>query len=158
MAGPKGHRRHVRVREKPAPRYASVAEAVGGVLLDSDIIIALLRGNDPAVTAASDALDAAEVPTYCTAVSWAEVFAGIRKGEEPLAEDFFDMRGEVVIDARAGRQAGAYLARYRRSHGMEIADALIAAAASTNGFQLWTRNKRHFPMQDLKFYEPDTAP
>jgi predicted nucleic acid-binding protein len=51
------------------------------------------------------------------------------------------------------RQAGAYLARFRRTHGVEIADALIAAAASTAGLRLWTLNRRHYPMKDVRFFE-----
>ena len=98
-------------------------------------------------------LERTGVPTYCTAVSWAEIYSGVRRGEEPLTEAFFGARGEVVLDGRAGRQAGSYLARFRRSHGVEIADALIAAAAGTAGLHLWTLNRRHYPMKDLRFYE-----
>ena len=59
-----------------------------------------------------------------------------------------------MLDARVGRQAGEYLARYAKTHGVEIADALIAAAASVAGLRLWTLNRRHYPMKDLRFYEP----
>lgn len=65
---------------------------------------------------------------------------------------FFDAHGEVAIDALTGRRAGVYLSRYARSHGVEIADALIAAAASTAGLHLWTRHRRHYPMDDLRLY------
>jgi len=56
-----------------------------------------------------------------------------------------------------GRQAGAYLARYARSHGVEIADALIAAAATTAGLHLWTLNRKHYPMEDVRFFEPPVS-
>jgi len=36
----------------------------------------------------------------------------------------------------------------------EIADALVAAAATTAGLALWTLNRRHYPMPDIRFYEP----
>jgi len=64
---------------------------------------------------------------------------------------FFEARGEVVLDGKIGRQAGDYLARYGKSHRVEIADALIAAA--TSGLRLWTLNRKHYPMQDLRFFE-----
>jgi predicted nucleic acid-binding protein len=86
-------------------------------------------------------------------VALAEVYAGVRPGEEPLTETFFEARGEVVLDARVGRTAGSYLARYARSHGLELGDALVAAAATTSGLRLWTRNRKHYPMVDLSFYE-----
>jgi len=92
------------------------------------------------------------VPTYCSAVAWAEVYAGLRPGEEPLTRAFFEARGEVVLDAAAGRRAGAYLALYGRSHAVEIADAMVAAAAATAGLHLWTLNRKHYPMPDVRFF------
>jgi hypothetical protein len=99
-------------------------------------------------------LEGSGVATYCTAIAWAEVYAGLRPGEESLTRSFFEARGEVVLDARAGRFAGGYLARYSGSHGVEIADALVAAAAATSGLLLWTLNRKHYPMTGLEFYEP----
>jgi len=152
MAGSRGSRRHGRVREAPAPKYPSkLGAGVAGVLFDSDVIIEILRGRTTVVRAARD-LEQGGVPTFCTAISWAEVYAGVGAGEEPLTRAFFDARGEVVLDGRIGRRAGAYLARYGRSHGVELADALVAAAAATSGLWLWTLNRKHYPMPDVKFY------
>ena len=61
---------------------------------------------------------------------------------------------DVIIDAATGRRVATYLARYAGSHGLEIADALIAAAASTAGLHLWTRNTRHYPMDGLRLHRP----
>lgn len=154
MAGSKGHRKHARVRETAETRYQAApgAGALNGVLLDSDVIIGLLRG-DPATVRAATELEASGIPTFCTAVSVAEIYAGLRRGEEPATDAFFAARGEVVLDAQSGRQAGGYLARYARSHGLEVPDALVAAAAATTGLRLWTLNRRHYPMKDLRFFE-----
>ena len=89
--------------------------------------------------------------TYCSAVSWAEVYAGLRPGEAAATEAFFQARRDAVIDAEVGRRAGSYLARYARTHGLELGDALIAAVASTTGLRLWTLNRRHYPMSDVAF-------
>ena len=152
---PPGHRR---VRETAQAGYtpAPSPEGIAGILLDSDVVIDVLRG-DRLVVAALRAVERRAVPTYCCAVSLAEIFAGLRTGEEVAAEAFFTARGDVVIDAAAGRRAGAYLSRYGRSHGVEIADALIAAAASSAGLHLWSRNRRHYPMPDLRFFDPPPA-
>jgi predicted nucleic acid-binding protein len=56
------------------------------------------------------------------------------------------------IDYETGRQAGDYLRHYRKSHGLQISDALIAAAAVLNRAQLWTRNRKHYPVKELSFY------
>ena len=119
-------------------------------------MIELLRDNPKIVSAAAD-LEATGTPTFCTAVSWAEVYAGLRAGEEPTTDAFFEARGEVVLDAHTGRQAGRYLARYARSHGLEVPDALIAAAAATTGMRLWTLNLRHYPMKDVRFFAAEPA-
>jgi predicted nucleic acid-binding protein len=157
MARPPGPRRHGRVRETAASWYAPAAPAeLTGVVLDSDVIIEILRDRTPAVRAAV-ALEATGVPTFCTAVSWAEVYAGVRVGEEAVTQAFFDARGEVVLERRVGRLAGEYLGRHRRSHGVEIADALVAAAAVTSGSRLWTLNRKHYPKADLHFYVPSTG-
>ncbi len=123
------------------------------MLLDSDVVIEVLRGRQ-AVVRHLLALEAAGVPTYCCAVAWAEIFVGVRPGEEVVTEAFLAARGDVVLDAATGRRAGGYLARYSRSHGVESADALVAAAASTTGLTLWTLNRRHYPMPDVAFHEP----
>ena len=156
MARPKGHSGRSRVREKPAAEYAAPSTPAGlsGVLLDSDIIIQVLRGySDP--TEELSRLERAGVPTYATAIAWAEVHASLRRGEEPAALEFLRARGEVVLDTRTGRVAGDYLARFRCSHAVELADALVAAAATTSGLHLWTLNRKHFPMPDLRLYEPE---
>jgi predicted nucleic acid-binding protein len=52
-----------------------------------------------------------------------------------------------------GRKAGGHLARHADSHGVRIADVLIATAASVSGLRLWTLNRRHYPMEDLELVE-----
>jgi predicted nucleic acid-binding protein len=60
----------------------------------------------------------------------------------------------VILDSKVAKRAGAYLQRYSRSHGVEIADVFVAAAASLSGLRLWTLNRKHYPMEDVTFYEP----
>jgi predicted nucleic acid-binding protein len=157
MARPRGPARNDRVREATSPRYAAEpsAESLVGVLLDSDVIIEILRGRSETVRTA-ERLEQNRIPTYISPVAWAEIFAGIRPKEVEVAEEFFHARGEVVLDGVAGRRAGSYLARYGRSHGVQIADALVAAAATTSGLLLWTLNRRHYPMPELQFFESST--
>ena len=116
------------------------------------MIIEILRGRPRVVRTALE-LEKAGVPTYCSPIAAAEIYAGMRAGEEPLTQAFFDARGEVLLDGRIGRFAGSYLARFGRSHAVEIADALVAAAAVVSGLRLWTRNRKHYPMSDVTFYD-----
>jgi len=155
MARSHGHRRNPRVRETAAARYSPAAPPSGltGILFDSDVIIEALRGRRKIVEAIRG-IERAGVPTYACAISFAEIWAGLRPGEEAAADAFFQARGEVVLDAVVGRRAGAYLSRYSKSHAVQIGDALVAAAASTGGLRLWTLNRRHYPMTDVLFHEP----
>ena len=130
----------------------SGSAASQGAVFDSDVVIEILRGRVRVVEAAA-ALEASGVPTFCTAISWAEIFAGIRSGEETHTLAFFEARGEVVLDRQVGHRAGGYLARFAKSHGVEIADALVAATAAVSGLRLWTLNRNHYPMDDLRFFE-----
>ena len=154
MAGSRRGRGRPRVREAHAGRYASHETAsLTGVILDSDVIVEVLRGRADVIEGAY-ALETSATPSYCTPISVAEVYAGVRPGEEEVTRAFFEARGEVVLDAATGRRAGLYLARYAQSHGVEIADALIAAAATTSELRLWTLNRKHYPMDDIQFFEP----
>ena len=141
-----------RVREAAAPGYAPPPQELAGVLYDTDVVIEILRGRRPIVEAAIR-LEASGEPTYCTPIAYAEVYAGIRLEEDVLTQGFFGARGEVVLDSAIGRHAGGYLARYARSHGVELADAVVAAAASVSGLTLWTLNRKHYPMQDVTFFD-----
>jgi predicted nucleic acid-binding protein len=49
-----------------------------------------------------------------------------------------------------GRRAGDYLRQFHCSHGLALGDALIAAAAAVHGCALWTRNRKHYPMEDIE--------
>lgn len=116
------------------------------------MIIEILRGRAQVIETAL-ALEASGTPTYCTAAAWAEIYPGLRTGKEPSARAFFEARGAAVLDALVDRQTGASLARFARSHGVELADALVAAAAATSGLLLWTTNRKPYPMPDVRFYE-----
>jgi hypothetical protein len=76
----------------------------------------------------------------------------VRPREHEALTNFFRTLSCVPIDYETGRQAGDYLRHYRKSHGMQIGDALIAATAVLNRAELWTRNRKHYPMKELKFY------
>jgi len=39
---------------------------------------------------------------------------------------------------------------------VELADALIAASAVAHGAELWTRNRKHYPMGDIVFFDRES--
>ena len=122
------------------------------VLIDSDILIEVTRARDNALLARWNQLSSGDTPLLCSPVTVAELWHGARPSEQSALTALFVAIECVVIDAGIGRRAGEYLRRYSKSHHVELADALIAATASVHSFQLWTRNRRHYPMNGLVFY------
>jgi predicted nucleic acid-binding protein len=121
------------------------------ILLDSDVIIAWLRGYHPFSQLIPELLNEGSVLGW-TPVSVAEIFAGVRKTEEQQVSNLFLILEFVPLSVEIGRKAGYYLQAYSRSHHVELGDALIAAAACLNHKPLWTLNKKHYPMKDIRFY------
>ncbi len=122
------------------------------VLVDSDILIEVSRGRDQAAVARWLELSDSDSPILCSPVSVAELWAGARPHEHRTLTSLFQTLHCVPIDAETGRRAGDYLRQYRKSHGIELGDALVAAAAVLHRAALWTRNRKHYPMEALSFF------
>jgi predicted nucleic acid-binding protein len=123
------------------------------VLVDSDILIEVSRGRNEDVASKWIDLSNSDAAVLYSPVSVAELWAGARPNEYDALNNLFRALTCIPIDEEAGRQAGVYLRRYRRSHGIEIADALIAASAAANRAELWTRNRKHYPMKEVSFFD-----
>ena len=121
------------------------------VLFDSDILIEHLRQRNPEISDGFDALVENDASLFCSPVSVAELWNGVRPRETVALESLFSILACLPIDAAIGKQAGEYLRQYQKSHGLEIADALIAATATVHGLELWTRNQKHYPMK-IQFF------
>ena len=122
------------------------------VLVDSDILIEVSRGKDQRILTRWAELSQSDNLILYSPVSVAELWAGARPREYEVLTRLFRVLICAPIDNETGRQAGDYLRQYRKSHGVELADALIASAASLSAAALWTRNRKHYPMKELSFY------
>jgi predicted nucleic acid-binding protein len=122
------------------------------VLLDSDVLIEVMRGRKKELVARWVQLADSGASLLCSPVTVAELWRGARPGDTEQLEDLFAALTCVPISEETGRRAGDYLRQYARSHGMELGDALIAAGASIHDAALWTGNRKHFPMKNLTFY------
>lgn len=122
------------------------------VLIDSDIVIEVLRGRDQAILSQWSFMADSHSTILISPITYAEVRAGAFAGEMPAISRFFSPLTCVAIDQKIGELAGEYLRQFGRSHSLKIADALIAASAVQNQAALWTRNRKHYPMPDLSFY------
>jgi predicted nucleic acid-binding protein len=122
------------------------------VLVDSDIVIEVCRERDSDILSRWRELGQSGRAILCSPVTAVELWNGVRSREHEALTNFFRALSCVPIDYETGRQAGDYLRHYRQSHGLQIGDALIAAAAVLNRAELWTRKRKHYPMKELSFY------
>jgi len=123
------------------------------VLIDSDVLIEVSRGRDESILSRWTDLSRSDALILFSPINVAELWAGARPAEYDSLEALFDALACAPADAAVGRQAGDYLRRYRKSHSLELGDALIAATAVTHSAMLWTRNRKHYPMKELQFFD-----
>ena len=77
----------------------------------------------------------------------AELFAVVREGaEEEVLERFVSLFPIYPVTAEIARTGGLYHRRFGPSHGIGLADAIIAATAAVEAAELKTLNSRHYPM------------
>jgi len=122
------------------------------VLIDSDIVIEVLRGRDQSILLQWTKLAQSSLPILISPITFAEIWAGALAKEMPGIARFFAPLACVAIDQKIGELAGEFLRQFSKSHSLKIADALIAASAFQNQAELWTRNRKHYPMKGLVFY------
>lgn len=115
----------------------------GRLLMDTDVLIEYLRGRSEAV----EYLEGLTSDLCISVISVAELFAGVRGGEEEKSLNQLLLAFVVLpVTEKTARIGGLYRRDYGESHGTVLADAMIAASAEENGADLVTFNRRHFPM------------
>jgi predicted nucleic acid-binding protein len=113
------------------------------MLIDTDVLIDYLRGQ----AEAASYLDGLTAELFLSAVTVAELYAGVRQGEERIILEQFVMAFNVIpVDQVIAAVGGLMRRDYGKSHGVGLADAIIAATAEVKKIDLVTLNKKHFPM------------
>ena len=123
------------------------------VLIDSDVLIEVSRGRDKSILSKWADLSRSDALILFSPVNEAELWAGARPSEYASLEELFGTLACAPADVAVGRRAGDYLRRYRKSNSLELGDALIAATAVAHSAMLWTRNRKHYPMKELVFFD-----
>jgi predicted nucleic acid-binding protein len=125
---------------------------MSSVLVDSDILIEVLRGRKLEIARLWADTVAANEPLFYSPVTLAEIRHGMRGRERESTERIFSSMLSIPIETEIGARAGDYLRAFHASHAIELGDALIAATASVHHLDLWTQNRKHFPMKDVQFF------
>jgi predicted nucleic acid-binding protein len=114
-----------------------------GLLIDTDVLIDYLRENRLAV----DYLESLTDPLFLSAMTVGELYAGVREGRERLAlEAFLRGFGILTVDSKIAVMGGLFCRDHRKSSGVGLADAFIAATAKVHDLDLITLNLKHYPM------------
>jgi hypothetical protein len=113
------------------------------LLIDTDVLIDYLRDYPEAVSY----VEAQQERLLISVVTVAELYAGVREGEERARLERFLRAFDIVsLDMGLAVQGGLYRRDYSKSHNVGLADALIAATATRRHIPLVTLNQKHFPM------------
>jgi len=113
------------------------------ILLDTDILVDFFRGHVKAVAFINDTSDR----IILSAIVVAELFAGVKgSAEQGTLEEFVSLFRVVPVSAEIAKAGGLYKSKFGKSHGVGLADAIIAAAVEAENAELKTLNTKHYPM------------
>jgi predicted nucleic acid-binding protein len=113
------------------------------ILLDTDVLIDFFRGYIKAV----DFIKKNNDRIILSSIVVAELFAGVKDiKEQAVLEGFVSLFKVVPVDAEIAKAGGLYKRDYGKSHGIGLADAILAATADAENAELKTLNTRHYPM------------
>ena len=118
------------------------------MVIDTDVLIDHFHNNHLATAFIQQTVLEGKT-IFISVVTVTEILAGLRSGEENATEALLSLFTIRNVDENIARMAGYYLNQYRKSHKIDLGDALIAATAKTTGSALYTRNSRHYPMLDI---------
>ena len=113
------------------------------LLVDTDVMVDFLSGSPEAVALITTHAD--EIALSVIVV--AELYACVR-GDQELArmDSLLSLFRLVPVSAELAKAGSLYKKRYAASHGVGLADAIIAATAEAQNAALKTLNTKHYPM------------
>lgn len=112
------------------------------ILIDTDLIVDFLRGYNKAVAY----LKSFSPEIVLSPIVIAELFAGVRENEGKKLEEFISLFPIIPITLEIAKVGGLFKRDYYSSHGVGLADALLAATAVIHNLEFKTMNTRHYPM------------
>ena len=115
----------------------------GSILVDTDILIDFLRGHKKAIRF----IDEFSSQIILSPIVVAELYAGVKETDElSVLEDFLSHFEVVPLTAEIAKLGALYKRDFGKSHGVGLADAILAATAKVEKAELKTLNVKHYPM------------
>ena len=113
------------------------------IIVDTDILIDAARCIDDAVNCLQQIEDTSFLAA--SAVTQMELIIGCRNKKELKSLEHFLQRFEIIsLNEQISDTAADLLKTYRLSHGLLIADALIAATAIITNTKLISKNQKDY--------------
>lgn len=122
-------------------------------LFDTNILIDHLKGKLEATCLLQECIHNKIFPA-CSVITTIELLSGMRPEEESALEGFLNGFERIDVTDKIAKSAGLYMNKYRKSHGINLADAIIAASAKHADSKLYTLNSKHYPMSDIEVIRP----
>lgn len=118
-------------------------------LIDTDIIIWILRGNKKYEEFLQNLKDKDSLSV--SVITIAEIYKNIYPSEIVKTENVLNELETWDVTPAVAKQAGLYWQEYiKQLKNLNITDCLIAASANVNNLTLVSLNTKHFPMKDIK--------
>jgi predicted nucleic acid-binding protein len=117
------------------------------VLLDTDILMNLLRGVEKAKLYVQNAVP--DNIIGCSTLTVAEIYAAMRTHEKEKTDLLLDGLEIIEVTRVIAEKAGLYRAA-NKSHVLELDDSIVAATAFEMKATLATGNGKHYPMDDIR--------
>jgi predicted nucleic acid-binding protein len=122
------------------------------LLLDTTVLVDVLRNRNQRRSLLAG-LVASGMALATSTVNIAEVFAGLRPGEEQATRAFLAGLDLVPVSAAIAERAGQLKASFMRAgQTRSITDMIVAATAMENGFPVATDNRRDFQIPGLALF------
>lgn len=113
------------------------------IVVDTDVLVDFLRGHPKAVTF----INTHSLRIILSSIVVAELYAGVKGDAEQIALDNFVSLFRVIpVTPEIAKTGGLYKRDYSKSHGVGLADAIMAATAESEKAELKTLNAKHYPM------------
>jgi predicted nucleic acid-binding protein len=122
------------------------------LLLDTTVLIDALRNRNDRRRLLVGLVASGQTLATST-LNVAEVYGGLRPGEEQATRTFLSALDLFPVSAAIAERAGQLKASFRRvGQTCSIADMIVAATAMENGFPVATDNRKDFQIPGLTLF------
>lgn len=113
------------------------------MLVDTDVLIDFLRGYNKAIAF----IEKYSSQIILSPIVVAELYTGVKGANElDVLDNFISHFRVIPITSEIAKAGGLYKRDFGKSHGVGLADAIIAATADKEKATIKTLNVKHYPM------------